>query len=60
MPKGKVPRYKKVRCRTCGKLIKTFDRDKYAGWHVPREDIMEVIRKHYQRRHPRKFRGWYR
>ncbi len=57
MPKGEVPRYKKIKCRTCGKLIKTFDRDKYTGWHVPQEDIMEAIRHHYQKKHPAKFRG---
>jgi phage FluMu protein Com len=56
MPKGKVPRYKIIRCRTCGKIIRKFDRYKYPRHHVPKEDILAAIRRHYKRNHPRKFR----
>jgi hypothetical protein len=59
MPKGQVSRYKKVHCRTCNKLIKVFDRSKYAGYHVPQEDILDAIRHHYKKSHPRKFQEMY-
>jgi len=55
VPKGEVPRYKKIHCKACGKVIKAFDRDKYAGWHVSPEDILEAIRHHYKKHHPKKF-----
>jgi phage FluMu protein Com len=56
MPKGKLPRFKVIRCKTCGKVIKRFDRHKYARHHVPKEDILSAIRRHYKRHHPKKFR----
>jgi len=59
MPRGEVARYKKIKCRTCGKVIKTFDREKYPDYHVPPEDIMEAIRHHYKKHHPGRFRRMY-
>lgn len=59
MPKGKVTRYKKIHCKTCSKLVKTFDREKYVGYHVTQEDIMEAIRLHYKRHHPKRLREMY-
>lgn len=53
---GKVPRYKEIHCRTCGKLIRRFDRRKYQG-HVPPDMILDAIRKHYKKHHPGKFRA---
>ncbi len=55
MPKGTLPRWKVIRCRTCGKVIQKFDRTKY-NWHVPAGVILAAIRRHYKRNHPKKFR----
>ena len=51
-----VPRWKEIRCRTCGGLIRRFDRSRYAG-HVPAEVILAATRKHYKEHHPGKFRA---
>ena len=56
MPVGKLPRYKPITCRTCGKTIRRFDRHAYPGHHVPAGDILGAIRRHYKAHHPRKFR----
>ena len=52
---GKVPRWKVIHCRTCGKVIRRFDRRRYHG-HVPQDVILDAIRKHYKGEHPGKFR----
>lgn len=49
-------RYKIIHCETCGKVIARFDRTKYPKRHVPKEKILEKIRKHYKKHHPRKFK----
>ena len=51
---GKLPRYKVIHCKTCGKVIHTFDRKRYHG-HVPKEKILEAVRHHYKRHHPAKW-----
>lgn len=56
MPKNKVPRYKTIKCHTCGKTIRRFDRSKYKGYHVPKDVILAAIRRHYKRHHKGKFR----
>jgi len=56
MPVGEVSRYKEIHCKKCGKLIKRFDRSKYADWHVPPAEILSAIRKHYKKEHPITFR----
>lgn len=56
MPINKVPRYKIIKCKTCGKTIRRFDRTKYPGHHVPAGEILAAIRRHYKRNHPGKFR----
>ena len=61
MPQDKLPRFKIVRCRHAthgkeGKVIARFDRQKYHG-HVPKEVILERIRRHYQKDHPKAFKG---
>ena len=56
MPVGTIPRYKVIKCRTCGKVIHRFDRSKYSGYHVPMEDIMSKTRQHYKEHHPKKFK----
>jgi len=53
---GKVPRWKVIHCRTCGKVIRRFDRRRYRG-HVPQREILAAIRRHYKKFHPRKFRA---
>jgi hypothetical protein len=53
---GPVPRWKEIRCRTCGETIRRFDRSRYAG-HVPAEVILAATRKHYKEHHPGKFRA---
>jgi len=53
---GNVPRWKVIHCRTCGKVIRRFDRRRYHG-HVPQNVILDAIRKHYKGEHPRKFRA---
>ena len=55
MPR-QVQRYKVIRCKTCGKVIKRFDRTKYTNKHVPKEKILDAIRDHYKKHHPRKFK----
>ena len=57
MPKGKVPRYKVVQCRTCGAQFGRFDRSKYPGYKVPKEVILKACRRHYKAKHPGKFRA---
>ena len=52
----KVERYKRVTCRTCGKLIKRYDRTKFPNHHVPAGVILQDIRRHYKRHHPGAFR----
>ena len=55
MPRDSVPRWKVIHCKTCGKVIRKFDRTLY-NWHVPMDVIMASVRRHYQKHHPRKFR----
>ena len=57
MPQGKrLARYKVVRCRKCGRIIKRFDRSKYVGWHVPPDVILTANRRHYKNYHPKAFK----
>ena len=56
MPIGTLPRYKEIKCQTCGKIIRRFDRTKYPGQHVPAKLILGEIRHHYKYNHPKKFR----
>lgn len=56
MPKDKTPRFKIIHCRTCGKTIRRFDRSKYKGYHVPQDEILAAIRRHYKRNHPKRFK----
>jgi hypothetical protein len=58
VPKGAVPRFKVIRCKTCGKIIRRFDRYKYPRHHVPKDVILSAIRRHYKRHHPKKFKGF--
>ena len=53
----KLPRYKVIRCRATksAHVIARFDRNKYPGKHVPAEDILSAIRRHYKKHHPKKF-----
>jgi len=55
MPKGQVPRYKVIRCKTCDGVIARFDRSKYPGEHVPVDAIMKRTRRHYKDKHPGKW-----
>ena len=48
--------YKEIHCETCKKLIKRFRRSAYPRGHVPKEKIMDAIRHHYKKKHPRKFK----
>ena len=48
--------YKEIRCKTCGELIARFRRSAYPRGHVPKEKILSATRRHYKKKHPRKFR----
>lgn len=51
----KASRWKVIRCRTCGKVIQKFDKEKYHG-DVPADLIFRAIRQHYKKHHPGKFK----
>jgi hypothetical protein len=52
---GKLLRYKVIHCKTCGKVIKRFDRTRFKNRHIPKEKILEAVRKHYKTKHPEKW-----
>jgi hypothetical protein len=61
MPIDKVPRFKAIHCRhpshgKKGKVIRRFDRRKFKGGHVPQNVILDAIRRHYKRNHPKAFK----
>lgn len=48
--------YKVITCETCGKEIARFRRSAYPKNHVPKEKILQAIRRHYKKKHPQKFK----
>ena len=44
-------RYKPIHCQKCGVLIHTFDRTKYRGGNIKKDEIIDVIKRHYLAKH---------
>lgn len=55
VPNPQKKGYKEIECTVCKKVIHRFRRSAYPRGHVPKEKIMDAIRHHYQKKHPKKF-----
>lgn len=43
--------YKTIHCKLCNKPVKTFDREHYKGGKVPKDEIIDALKKHYLNSH---------
>ena len=47
----RLPIGKKIRCKTCNKVILAYKKSSYS-----KEEILSAIRRHYKKHHPERFK----